>query len=78
MISNGGPALESWGRICFLHGEELMEKNPIDGEESNSSRISYGKAADKMSLVYYNTAVVPVVNAIQLMEKNPIDGEESN
>ena len=64
MISNGGPSLESWSRMCFLHGEELMEKNPIDGEESNSSRMSSGEAATKMSLLYYNAAVVPVVNAV--------------
>ena len=41
-----------------------MEKNPIDGEESNSSWISSGKAATKISLLYYNTAVVPVVNTV--------------
>ena len=64
MISNGGPSLESWSGISFLHGEELMEKNPIDGEESNSSWISSGKAATKISLLHYNTAVVPVVNTV--------------
>ena len=63
MISNGGPSLESWSGISFLHGEELMKKNPIDGEESNSSWMSSGEAADKMPLLYCNTAVVPVVGA---------------
>ena len=41
-----------------------MEKNPIDGEESNSSWMSSGKAAEKISLMCCNTAVVPVVNAV--------------